>query len=103
VPEVHHPSGARQARTAPQGQRRDEVEVMLEDRMEDDPIHRHEMVHGVGMLDQEPPAIDADAGQALEGEDRPVEATSEFGGLGLVQPDEQDRFHGHHSGQVNGR
>ena len=28
------------------------------------------------------------------GEDRPVQASSQFGGLGLVQPNEQDRFHG---------
>ena len=45
----------------------------------------------VGMLDQEPSPIHPDAGQGLEGEDRPGEATSEFGGLGLVQPDEQER------------
>jgi hypothetical protein len=32
--------------------------------------------------------------QVFEGEDRPVESTSEFGGLGLVQSDEENRFHG---------
>ena len=62
--------------------------VVLEDGVVGDPIDRDEVVHGVGVLDQEPPPIDPDAGQRLEGQDRSAQASSQFGRLGLVEAHE---------------
>ncbi len=104
-PQVHHPTGAGQARPAPERQGGEEVEVVLEDGVVGHPLDRDEVVHEVGVLDQQPPPIDPDAGQGLEGQDRAVQASSHFGGLGLVEAHEQERFHGlppRHPGRSGG-
>jgi hypothetical protein len=84
-PQVHHPTGTGQARPAPEGQGGEEVEVGLEDGVAGHPLDRDEVVHEVGVLDQQPPWIDPGAGQGLEGQDRAMQASLEFGGLGLVE------------------
>jgi hypothetical protein len=58
------------------------------------PLDRDEVVHEMGVLDEQPPPIDPDARQGFEGQGRAIQASSEFGGLGLIQAHEQERFHG---------
>ena len=58
---IHHPPSAGEAGAAPEGQRREGVEVVLVDGVEGHPFHGHELVHQVGMLDQEPTSVDLDS------------------------------------------
>jgi hypothetical protein len=94
LPQVGEPAGARKAGSAPERERGEEIEVVLEDAVEDDARHLEHAAGDVCALDEETPLAKREARHDRVGDPRRREPVGELGDLGLVEADEGDPFHG---------
>jgi hypothetical protein len=91
-PTVEQPARARQARPAPQRQRRQEVEVVGENSMKHHAVDRQHP-RPVDALDQQPPVLDPDLRQQRVADRRPREPPPQIDDLGLVEAHGQQARH----------
>ena len=88
--QVHHAARPRQARPAPQCQRPNKRQVVLEDPVVDHPGYRQKRPNRVRLLHEQLPSVHANARQhvAVDGTNR--ELRFQFKKLSFVQADDQE-------------